>query len=139
MGRADVVSVHAPLSDETKGLLNDNAFASAKPGLILVNTARGPIVDLDALAAALRAKRIAGAGIDVLPDEPSDMDHPLFAAWRRGEDWIRGRLAMTPHAAFYSPSAMEDLRLKSVDVVNALLVEGRLTNCVNREYLEAAR
>jgi D-3-phosphoglycerate dehydrogenase/C-terminal binding protein len=46
---------------------------------------------------------------------------------------------MTPHAAFYSPSAMEDLRLKSVDVVNALLVEGRLTNCVNREYLEAAR
>ena len=139
MGRADVVSVHAPLSDETKGLLNDNAFASAKPGLILVNTARGPIVDLDALAAALRAKRIAGAGIDVLPDEPSDMDHPLFAAWRRGEDWIRGRLAVTPHAAFYSPSAMEDLRLKSVDVVNALLVEGRLTNCVNREYLEAAR
>jgi D-3-phosphoglycerate dehydrogenase/C-terminal binding protein len=139
MARADVVSVHAPLNDETKGMLGEKAFAAARPGLIVINTARGPLIDLAALAAALRAGRVAGAGIDVLPDEPADMDHPLFAAWRRGEDWVRGRLAVTPHAAFYSPSAMADLRLKSVEVVHALLVEGRLTNCVNQSYLEAAR
>jgi len=138
MSRADVVSVHAPLNEETKGILGEAAFAAAKPGLIVVNTARGPLIDLDALEKALRAGRIAGAGIDVLPDEPADMDHSLFAAWRRDEDWIRGRLAVTPHAAFYSPSAMEDLRLKSVEVVHAFIAEGRLTNCVNQPYLEAA-
>jgi D-3-phosphoglycerate dehydrogenase/C-terminal binding protein len=135
MSRSDVVSVHAPLSADTRGMLNDRAFAAAKPGLIVLNTARGPIIDLDALERALRADKIAGAGIDVLPNEPQDMDHPLFAAWRRREDWIAERLMVTPHAAFYSPAAMQDLRLKAVEVVHALLVEGRLTNCVNRQHL----
>ena len=65
----------------------------AKPGLIVINTARGAIIDLDALEAAMRAGLIAGAGIDVLSNEPSDMDHPLFAAWRKGEDWIKGGFA----------------------------------------------
>ena len=138
MRRCDVVTVHAPLSPETKGMLGQSAFAAAKPGLIVINTARGPIIDLDALEAALRDGKIAGAGIDVLPNEPSDMDHPLFAAWRRREDWIAERLVVTPHAAFYSPASMVDLRLKSVEVVHALLVDGRLTNCVNRQYLDKA-
>ena len=138
MASADIVSVHAPLSAETKGMLGTAAFAAAKPGLIVVNTARGPIIDLDALAAALRGGKIAGAGIDVLPNEPTDMDHPLFAAWRNGEEWVAGRLVVTPHAAFYSPAAMQDLRLKSVEVVHALLVEGRLTNCVNQQFLRPA-
>ena len=85
MGRADVVSVHAPLSDETRKLLGAAAFAAAKPGLILINTARGPIVDLDALEAAMRSGTVAGAGLDVLPNEPGDLDHPLIAAWRSRE------------------------------------------------------
>jgi D-3-phosphoglycerate dehydrogenase/C-terminal binding protein len=135
MSRSDVVSVHAPLSADTRGILNDKAFAAAKPGLIVINTARGPIIDLDALERALRSGRIAGAGIDVLPNEPQDMDHPLFAAWRKREDWIAERLIVTPHAAFYSPAAMQDLRLKAVEVVHALLVEGRLINCVNKQHL----
>jgi D-3-phosphoglycerate dehydrogenase len=61
--------------------------------------------------------------------------HPLLAAWRKREAWIADRLVVTPHAAFYSPAAMQDLRLKSVEVVRALLTEGRLTNCVNRQHL----
>jgi lactate dehydrogenase-like 2-hydroxyacid dehydrogenase len=139
MATSDVVSVHAPLSAETKGLLGTSAFNAAKPGLIVVNTARGPIIDLDALEMAMRNGKVAGAGIDVLPNEPSDMDHPLFAAWRKGEDWIAGRLMVTPHAAFFSPASMQDLRLKSVEVVHALLAEGRLTNCVNRQFLRQAQ
>ena len=138
MATADVVSVHAPLNDETRSLLGAKAFAAAKPGLIVINTARGPIIELDALEGALRQDKMAGAGIDVLPNEPTDMDHPLFAAWRRGEDWIADRLMVTPHAAFYSPASMIDLRLKSVEVVHALLVEGRLTNCVNTQFLSKA-
>ena len=136
MGRSDVVSVHAPLSAETKGLLGPEAFAAAKPGLIVVNTARGPIVDISALEAAMRKGIVAGAGLDVLPNEPGDLDQPLFEAWRANEDWIKDRLIVTPHAAFYSPASMIDLRLKSIEVIHAFLTEGRLTNCVNREYLQ---
>lgn len=136
MARADVVSIHTPLSDETRKLIGKAALAAARPGLVVVNTARGPIVDLDALEAAMRAGTVAGAGLDVLPHEPGDLEHPLLAAWRRREPWIVNRLTVTPHAAFYSPAAMRDLRLKSIEVVHAYLAEGRLTNCVNGEYLK---
>ena len=137
MATSDVVSIHAPLSEETRGLMDRDALDAAKSGLILVNTARGPIIDLDALEAAMRDGRVAGAGLDVLPSEPGDLEHPLIAAWRRREDWIADRLIVTPHAAFFSPAAMRDLRLKSVEVVHAYLTESRLTNCVNAEFIEA--
>jgi D-3-phosphoglycerate dehydrogenase/C-terminal binding protein len=139
MTESDVVSIHAPLSPETRGMINAAAFAAAKPGMILINTARGSIVDLDALGAALRAGSIGGAGLDVLPKEPAEADHPLIRAWRGREDWIDGRLVLTPHAAFYSPSSLDDLRRKSVEVVVAYLDEGRLTNCVNGPYLAVHR
>lgn len=137
MATSDAVSIHAPLSPETRGMVNGVAFAAAKPGLVLVNTARGPIVDLDALTEALRSGKIGGAALDVLPKEPADPDHPLIRAWRARETWIDGRLVLTPHAAFYSPASLEDLRRKAVEVVVAYLDEGRLTNCVNREFLKA--
>ena len=135
MARSDVASVHTPLSDETRKLLGAEAFAAAQPGLVLVNTARGPIVDLDALEAAIRQGTVAGAGLDVLPSEPGDLEHRLIRGWRNGEAWIANRLIVTPHAAFYSPASMVDLRLKSIEVVHAYLAEDRLTNCVNAEYL----
>ena len=84
----------------------------------------------------MRKGTVTGAGLDVLPIEPGDLDHPLLAAWRRRESWIAHRLIVTPHAAFYSPASMRDLRLKSIEVVHAYLAEGRLTNCVNSEYLK---
>lgn len=136
MAESDVVSIHAPLSAETRGMIDAAAFAAAKLGLVLVNTARGPIVDLDALADALRERRIGGAALDVLPKEPADPSHPLIKAWRDGESWLDGRFVLTPHAAFYSPASLEDLHRKSVEVAIAYLREGRLTNCVNREFLK---
>lgn len=135
MARSDVVSVHAPLTEATRGLLGPAAFAAAKPGLILVNTARGAIVDLDALTEALRSGRIGGAALDVLPQEPPDPHHPLIAAWRAGEPWLRGRLTLSPHAAFYSAASQEDLCRKSVQTALAWLREGRLQNCVNARML----
>jgi D-3-phosphoglycerate dehydrogenase/C-terminal binding protein len=112
---------------------------AAKPGLLVVNTARGPIVDLDALGEALRAGRIGGAGLDVLPREPADPAHPLVAAWLKGEPWVRDRLVLTPHAAFYSPASLEDMQRKSIEVCVAYLRDGTLMNCVNREFLAAGR
>jgi D-3-phosphoglycerate dehydrogenase len=135
MAASDVVSIHAPLNDETRGMLGGSAFGAAKPGLILVNTARGPIVDFDALASALKSGVLAGAALDVLPKEPVDTAHPLLRAWKDREKWLDGRLVLTPHAAFYSPDSMVDLRVKSVEVALNYLRGGRLSNCVNREYL----
>lgn len=128
---SDILSIHAPLTDETRGLIGAAELASLKPGAIVVNTARGPIIDIDALYDALRDGRVAAAGLDVLPKEPADASHPLIAAWRAREPWLEGRLTISPHAAFYSPSALEDLRMKSVEVVVAYLRDGRLMNCVN--------
>jgi D-3-phosphoglycerate dehydrogenase/C-terminal binding protein len=135
MAVSDVVSVHAPASEETRGLIGAAAFAQAKTGLILINTARGSIVDLDALHDALAEGRIAAAGLDVLPTEPADPTHPLFAAWRKREAWIEGRLTLSPHAAFYSPASLRDMRIKGMLTVLRHLRAGDLSNCVNREFL----
>ena len=136
IAQADILTIHAPLSAETTGLIGRKSLAHAKRGLIVVNTARGPIVDLDALEEALRDGRVGAAGLDVLPNEPGDLDHPLIAAWRRDEPWIKGRLTLTPHAAFYSPAALDDMQRKSIEVVVRFLKDGVLTNCVNKEYLK---
>jgi len=132
---SDVVSLHAPLTDETRGIIGRETLARAKPDLIVVNTARGPLVDLDALYDALQQRRIGGAALDVLPQEPPDPSQKLIRALHEQPDFLRGRLVITPHAAFYSPAAIEDIRRKTVEVVLHYLRDGRLTNCVNSEFL----
>ncbi len=79
LAEADVVTLHAPLTPATRHLMDARAFAALKPGAILVNTARGPLVEQAALVAALRAGRLQGVGLDVLEVEPSDAANPLFA------------------------------------------------------------
>jgi D-3-phosphoglycerate dehydrogenase/C-terminal binding protein len=137
MAVSDVLSVHAPANEETRGLIGVAEFAHAKPGMVLVNTARGSIVDLDALHSALRENRILAAGLDVLPKEPADPTHPLFVAWRSREPWLEGRLTLSPHAAFYSPASLRDMRTKGVETALRHLQTGDLANCVNRSFLKA--
>jgi phosphoglycerate dehydrogenase-like enzyme len=88
--QADIITLHAPLLKETRGLIGPKQFAAMKPGTILINTSRSELVDESALLAALREKRIAGAGIDVYPQEPVPLDHPLL-----GLD----NVLLTPHTA----------------------------------------
>ena len=88
--RSDVVALGCPLTDETRGLFDDAAFAHMKPSAFLINVTRGEIVNGDALVRALRAGRIAGAGLDVTPQEPLPPDHPL---------WQLDNVVMTPHTA----------------------------------------
>lgn len=82
-------------------------------GSILVNTARGEIVDIDAVYNVLKSGQLAGAGLDVLPAEPvpeGDLTPKLVTAYRNKEEWLAGRLVITPHSAFYSPESFDDIR-----------------------------
>lgn len=97
--QSDFVSLHVPLTDATRGLINAEAIAKMKQGAVLLNTARGPVVDSAALAAALNAGKLAGAGIDVFEGEPPiAKDHPLCSA---------KNTVLTPHVAFASREALE--------------------------------
>jgi phosphoglycerate dehydrogenase-like enzyme len=139
MGQCDIVSVHTPLTEETHNLIGAEAMAAAKKGIIIVNTARGPIVDIDALYDALKADVVLAAGLDVLPDEPANQEKKLIAAWRDGEAWLRHRLIVTPHSAFCTPQSMRDIRAFSARTAARYLRDGRLENCVNQHYLKSRR
>ncbi|MCW5800903.1 MAG: C-terminal binding protein [Deltaproteobacteria bacterium] len=112
---SDVVSLHVPLTAETRGMIGSAFFEAARPGLVLVNTARGPVVDWPAFTTAFEAGRIASAGFDVLPDEPLDRTDPLLARWLAEDPAVRDRLVITPHCAFYSLDAMIEMRRKAAE------------------------
>jgi lactate dehydrogenase-like 2-hydroxyacid dehydrogenase len=136
---SDFVSIHAPLTKETRGLINARAVAAMKEGAVLMNTARGPICDTAALLEGLRSGKLGAVGLDVLPKEPGTLDDPLVAAWHANEPWIRGRMLLNPHAGWYSPDSFVDLRRKAMETAYFYLRDGKLMNCVNAEYLKKPR
>lgn len=129
--RSDILSLHCPLTAETTGLIGARALALLPAGAIVVNTARGGVLDLDAVYDALRGGRLGGAGLDVFPVEPIDRRDRLLAAWSAGETWLDDRLIVTPHAAFYSSASIRDMRRLSMLTVVEYLRHGRLRTCVN--------
>lgn len=137
LGASDVVSLHCPLTPETTRLVDDQAIAAMKPGSILVNTSRGGTVDLDAVERGLRSGRLLAAALDVLPVEPLDRSHPLIAAWSAQEPWLEGRFVLTPHAAFYTPESLADMRRLSMLTVVRYFCDGHLRSCVNLDELDA--
>jgi D-3-phosphoglycerate dehydrogenase len=115
LGESDFVSLHVPLTPETRGLMNARTFALMKRGACLVNCARGAVVDIPALRAALDEGRVAAAGIDVLPAEPPPPDEPLLRD---------PRVLVTPHSAWYTEDSMTDLKqLLAEDVARVLAGE----------------
>ena len=117
----DALSMHCPLTDETRGMINNEFLAQVKPGLIFINTARGPLVsDLDVIESNLRSGQLSAVGLDVLPVEPPN-NHSLIRAWREHADWLTGRLLITPHNAFYSDHSMHECRLNAAQTAKLFL------------------
>lgn len=126
-----VVSCHCPLTDETRHLLNAETIALMPQGSYLVNTARGGVVDVLALPAALNSGQLAGAAIDVLEQEPPRDDHPLLVAWRDPNHPAHHRLILNPHAAFYCEEGAMDIRTKASHACRRALLGLPLRNVVN--------
>ena len=109
---SDYVSLHAPLLPVTRGMMNAEAFAKLKKGAYIINTARGPLIDEQALVTALESGQVGGAGLDVVAVEPLAKDSPLLG---------RDNVIISPHTAFYSIEALDELQTKcATDVARVL-------------------
>ena len=126
---SDYISIHSPLLPETHHLFSTDVFRQMKPGAVIVNTSRGPVVDEAALAAALDAKQLAGAALDVMEKEPPG-NSPLFG---------RDNVILTPHTSFYSVESLEELQTKAAEEVVRVLSGQPPRNPVNPEALATLR
>lgn len=126
--RADFITVHMPVTEQTKGMLNANAFAKMKPGVRIVNCARGEIIVEADLLAALESGKVAGAGLDVFAEEPLAAEHPF----RKNAATI-----LTPHLGASTSEAQEKCGIEVAEVIAGYLLTGEVRNAVNLPYLDA--
>lgn len=126
-----VISLHCPLTDETRGMIGEAEIAEMPRGSFLVNTSRGGVVETQAVIDALSREQLAGAGIDVLEQEPPPANSPILAAWRDPEHPAHDRLLMNPHTAFYCDEGCEEFRRKGALEVRRALTGQPLRNQVN--------
>ncbi|WP_047152431.1 C-terminal binding protein [Aneurinibacillus tyrosinisolvens] len=112
-GQSDIISVHAPLTKSTEGMVGKEQFNVMKRDALIINTSRGPVINEAALIEALQEKKIAGAALDVVEEEPIAADHPLLSM---------DNIILTPHVAWYSEEAAEEMRSKAaMGVVDVLI------------------
>lgn len=128
---ADVISVHTPLTPDTRGLISREALAAMKPDAILINTARGPIVDTDALVEALEQGKLSGGvGLDVTDPEPLPANHPLYAF---------ERVTIAPHIASATHATRHEMARLATDNLLAVLAGTEPPHCLNSEVLQHGR
>lgn len=128
LSRSDVISLHTPLTPESRHLMGAAELAQMKPEAILVNTSRGGVVDTEALVAALDQGRLYGAGLDVHENEPIAADHPLTGF---------GNVVITPHTAWYSEESYFELKRRAIENVAQVVSGAMPRNILNPEVLEA--
>lgn len=134
---SDIISFHTPLTDETRNMADKKFFSLLGSGTIIINTARGEIINIDELYKAMKDGIVWAAGLDVLPNEPPTEHDKLIQAWKNGESWLQFRLLITPHCAFYSPEAFEEMRRKSAQEVKRVLEGFTPLNCVNAQFFRS--
>lgn len=131
LAQSHVLSLHCPATAETRGVIGAAQLAALPRGALLINTARGALLDTRAIPPAIRSGQLSGAGIDVLPEEPPAPDDPLIAAWRDPHDPCHERVILGPHAAFYCEEGLVDIRTKAALACRRALLGQPLRNVVN--------
>lgn len=121
---ADIISMHVPLTDETRYMIGSREFEKMKRGVFIINTARGAVIDTTALVEALNSGKVAGAGLDVFEKEPPDLDDPLLRM---------DRIIVTPHTGFLSVESQRDRQSMAVDEVVRVLRNERPRSAVDRQ------
>jgi D-3-phosphoglycerate dehydrogenase len=124
--RADVLSVHVPLTDETHGLIGEAQLAKLKPSAFVLNVARGGVVDEDALLKALQNKRLAGAALDVYSSEPLPADHPFRTL---------PNVVLTPHLGASTAEAQQNVAIEIAEAVRAALLDNDVSRAVNARWM----
>ena len=130
-GQAFAVSCHCPLTPETRHIVDAAAIERMPRRSYLINTSRGGVVDVAAIPAAIVSGHLAGAGIDVLPQEPPPDDHPLLVAWRDPTHPAHHCVILNAHNAFYSEEGLRDMRVKGAEACRRMLLGQPLRNVVN--------
>jgi len=125
--RSHLITLHAPLTAKTRHLIRADTIALMRPGALLVNTCRGGLIDEDAVAAALRAGRLAGAALDVFETEPLPAASPLRSL---------PNVLLSPHAAWYSPASLAALPVRAAQQVVDFLADVPVPSIINPDYLE---
>lgn len=128
--KADFISVHSPLTDATRGMISDEQFDVMKKEAFIINTARGPVIDEKAMIRALKEGKIAGAGLDVLENEPVEPDNPLLKM---------DNVVINPHAAWYSEESQVELQQKVAQNVADVLSGYYPTYLFNRDVKEKVK
>jgi D-3-phosphoglycerate dehydrogenase len=123
LSESDIITVHTPLTPETKGMISREQFERMKSTAIVVNVARGPVVDQAALLEALQTGQIMAAGIDVFEQEPPSGDNPLLQL---------DNIVVTDHAGWYTIESMAELKRRAAENVAAVLTEGKPVSPVNK-------
>lgn len=136
---SDFISLHTLLTDETRKMINDDVLEHSKNGLMLINTSRGEVVSNSAVYRALKSGRLRGFAADVLECEPPDMEDDLISAYVKQEGFIKNRVLITPHAAFYAEESRIEMRRKAAEAVKRLIEGKPLRNCVNKKWLKEPR
>ena len=129
LARADFVTLHAPLNDQTRGMIDATALSKTRPGVRIVNCARGGLIVEDDLAAAIRRGHVAAAALDVFAVEPA-RDNPLFDL---------DQVVVTPHIGAATAEGQHKLSVTIARQMADYLLNGRLTNAVNAPAAKAAR
>ena len=130
LAESDIMCLHAPLTPSTRGLIGRTQIAAMKVGAILINTARGGLVDQDALVEALRSGRLAGAGLDVLAIEPPDRCDPIISL---------NNVVLTPHSGHFSEESLVQVQTEAAQEVLRALKGEPLLNAVNEHELSTRR
>jgi len=129
--QSDIISIHAPSTKETRGMVGSDFLSKVRDGCILINTARGDIINLDELYKIMKLGKVKACGLDVLPIEGHSSEQQLVVDYENDAQWLKDRLIITPHVAYYSAEAYTELRYKAAKQIKGAIDGQEIKNCVN--------